>query len=39
MRKYTNMVLAGLYGLGMVAMIVTLLIVRYRLDQVVELNV
>lgn len=39
MKKYTNMVLAGLYGLGVVVMIATLLIVRYRLDQVVELSV
>lgn len=39
MKKYTNTVLAGLYGLGVMVMIVTLLIVRYRLDQVVELSV
>lgn len=39
MKKHTNMVLAGLYGVGVVVMIVTLLIVRYRLDQVVELSV
>lgn len=39
MKKYTNMILAGLYGLGVVVMITTLLIVRYRLDQVVELSV
>lgn len=39
MKKYTNIALAGLYGVGVVVMIVTLLIVRYRLDQVVELTV
>jgi hypothetical protein len=39
MKKYTNKILAGLYGLGVVMIVVTLLIVRYRLDMVVELNV
>ncbi len=39
MNKYTNMVLAGLYGVGVIVMIATLVIVRYRLDQVVELSV
>lgn len=39
MKKYTNAILAAVYGLGVAAMIITLLIIRFRIDRMVELTV
>tara|TARA_B100000614_G_scaffold257868_1_gene278885 strand:- start:163 stop:282 length:120 start_codon:yes stop_codon:yes gene_type:complete len=39
MKKYTNTILIGVYGLGVALMLVTLVIVRFRLDRLVELTV
>jgi|GEM_PF-2998897 hypothetical protein len=39
MKKYTNRILLGLYGFGAVIILVTLFILRFRLDRVIELTV
>jgi hypothetical protein len=39
MKRYTNKVLAGLYIGGLALILVTLVVVRLRLDRVIELTV
>ena len=39
MKRYTNTVLLGLYALGLAGIIVTMVIIRFRLDRVVELTI
>lgn len=38
-RKWTNIVLAGIYLLGLVFMLVMMVIIRYRLDGIVEVTI
>lgn len=39
MKRYTNMILAGAYALGLVVIVVTIAVIRLRLDRVIELTV
>jgi hypothetical protein len=39
MKRYTNTVLAGVYVLGVLLIVVTIAVIRLRLDQVIELTV
>lgn len=39
MKRYTNTVLAAAWGIGAAFMVVTLIVIRLRLDKVVELTV
>ena len=39
MKKRTNMILLALYGAGAAIMIVTILVIRFRLDRVIEITV
>ncbi len=39
MKKYTNTILIGLYGLGAAFMLITIVIVRFNLDRAIELTV
>ena len=39
MKKRTNMILLALYGAGALIMIVTILVIRLRLDRVIEVAV
>lgn len=39
MKKHTGTILLGLYGFGMAMMLITLVIIRLRLDRLVELAV
>lgn len=38
-RKRTNILVAGLYALGLLMILGTMLIIRFRLDRMVELTV
>ena len=38
-RKRSNLIVAGLYGIGLLAILGTMLIVRFRLDRMVELTI
>lgn len=39
MKSYTNTILAGAYFLGFAVIVVTLIVIRFRLDRVIELTV
>jgi hypothetical protein len=39
MKRYTNTVLLALYGAGALMIVVTLVVIRFRLDRVIELTV
>jgi hypothetical protein len=39
MKKYTNTLLLGMWGVGLALMIVTMVVIRFRLDRVVELTI
>ena len=39
MKKRTNTILLALYGAGAVVMIATILVIRFRLDRVIEVTV
>ena len=39
MKRYTNRVLAAAWGIGVVLMVVTVIVIRLRLDKVVGLTV
>jgi hypothetical protein len=39
MKKYTNKLLLGMWGVGLAVMIVTMVVIRFRLDRVIELTI
>ncbi len=39
MKRYTNTILLAMYGAGALLIVVTLVIIRFRLDRVIELTV
>jgi ABC-type uncharacterized transport system permease subunit len=39
MRKYTNRILTGLYLAGLLAILFMVIVIRWRLDQVIEITV
>jgi hypothetical protein len=39
MKKYTNTLLLGMWGVGLALMVVTMVVIRFRLDRVIELTI
>jgi hypothetical protein len=39
MKKYTNKLLLSMWGIGLAMMIVTMVVIRFRLDRVIELTI
>lgn len=37
--KFTNRVLVGLYLLGLLIILATMIVIRYRLDRIVEVTI
>jgi hypothetical protein len=37
--KYTNRILVGLYLLGLLIILATMIVIRYRLDRIVEVTI